>query len=66
MKNFWESKTLWANLLTIIGALALLVAGTDGLGLSEVAVKWLLVVSGGANIVLRLITSESIRQVVTE
>lgn len=59
-KPWYLSKTIRVNVLTFLIAVALLIAGTDGLGLSEVAIKWLLVASGIGNIALRLVTTEPI------
>lgn len=58
-KPWWESKTMWVNILTVLIAALILVADTPIL--SPDAKTYLLLASGVANLVLRCITEQPIK-----
>lgn len=59
MKPWYQSRTIWVNVLSLIIALAALFAG-DTLGLPPDVVKYATIVLAVANVVLRTVTSEAI------
>ena len=60
-KSPWLSKTIWANALTILTSVLLLVAGNDFVQSYPKAVSFLLLLVGIINVVLRFITGEPIK-----
>lgn len=59
MKKWYQSKTVWVNVLPIVAAIILL--ATKEFTLPEVWVNVLMFLWGAVNIVLRSITKESIQ-----
>lgn len=57
-KPWYESKTIWANLLVTLAAILLL--ASEQLNLSPEATQWLLFLAGVANILLRTVTDQPI------
>ncbi len=57
-KPWYESKTIWANVLSI--AIAILILVADVPGLSPESRTWLTVILGIANILLRFVTDQPI------
>ena len=53
-KRFWESKTLWANLIGIVSLVAVDVAGVN------IPAEWSVSILAVINIVLRLVTKKEI------
>ncbi len=61
VKGWFLSKTIWANLLVLIGSVAYAVSGNDAFTLSEDEVATLSVAAVAAgNIVLRILTDKPI------
>ena len=60
-KTVWTSKTVWANIITLIAGTVGYVAGHELIADQATLMSILLAVSGGLNIVLRLITSQPIK-----
>jgi hypothetical protein len=58
MKKWYQSKTLWLNIITAGIAVVTLAAGTPGI-LPEVAVKYALFGVAAANIVIRIFFTET-------
>lgn len=58
-KVWWQSKTIWANVLTALVAILLLVSQSPSLTLYS---EWLLLAQGVLNIVLRVLTDTTIRR----
>ncbi len=56
-KPFWQSKTIWANIITAAIAMALLASQSPSL---QVYSEWLLLAQGILNIFLRVITTTGI------
>ena len=61
MKKWYQSKTMWVNLLTLgVGVLAVF-TGSEWIMANPQAAAVLVAVSGTANMLLRLFTSEAIQ-----
>ena len=58
MKPWYESKTIWANVIAIASVMVITAIQQDLL--SESFIKWWLVLQSGLNIFLRTITTDGI------
>lgn len=55
-KPFWQSRTLWVNVLTLAVTVLTSLSGT----LPPDAAPWIAVVLSGVNIVLRVLTDKAV------
>ena len=60
MKRWYQSKTVWVNLLTLLAGTVAYVAGNELVADNASFVAALVALQGGVNVVLRLVTSTSI------
>ena len=61
MKKWWQSKTMWINMLTLaVGVLAVF-TGSEWIMANPQVAAMLVAVSGTMNMLLRLFTSEAIQ-----
>ena len=61
MKSWWKSKTVWVNVVVLVGAVVTVLAGNEWVMSNPQLAGVLLAVSGGLNMILRLVTKEAIK-----
>ena len=55
-KQWWKSKTVWINVLTVLGSVVVL--ASTSFDVSKQVLEWLLFSSGVVNILLRFLSGE--------
>ena len=60
-KKWWQSRTMWVNLLTLSAGVVGYVAGQDWIKDQASLVAVLVAVQGGLNVLLRLVTFKAIK-----
>jgi len=60
-KSIFKSKTVWANVITLVAGITALVSGSDLIADYPQAVAVLVAAQGGLNVLLRLFTTQPIK-----
>jgi hypothetical protein len=61
MKNWWQSKTVWVNVLTVLMGVVGFMAGHEVIKAHPEFVAVLIAAQGGVNVLLRFFTGKPIK-----